>query len=230
MESPAYVHLHATLHVSNDQGIIAFPPVLVQMAPDPVLHARPPAGLFRSVCHITRQFAEQRISPGQLLLVRGNMAATLRMDDAIGFEVVDNDGSQIRLVRQGARGRSANAGRGRPQVISAQTREGESVLTENQAYSLNTMRCRDRTSSSGPWPRSLLPRLLRFSANSVIIERLRVLTWVGENQSWAVSCISRLSCQSQVGANWSSRILRAPIALGPTLSQAVEQLLAQVDA
>ena len=43
------VHLHATLHICNDQGIIAF---TTSGDLDPVLHVEPPTGLFRSVCHI----------------------------------------------------------------------------------------------------------------------------------------------------------------------------------
>ena len=46
------VHLHATLHVFNDQGIIAFTTGSLGVDPDPALHVEPPTGLFRSVCHI----------------------------------------------------------------------------------------------------------------------------------------------------------------------------------
>jgi len=82
-------HLHATLHVYNDQGIIAFT-TGAGFDPDPVLHVRPPSGLFRSICHIPGNLLNSGSHHVGLLLVRSNMAATYRQDGAIGFEVVDN--------------------------------------------------------------------------------------------------------------------------------------------
>jgi lipopolysaccharide transport system ATP-binding protein len=81
------VHLHATLHIYNDQGLIAFTagPDL-----DPVLHVQPPVGLFRSVCHIPGNLLNSGLHRVGLFLVRGDMAATYRMDDVIGFEVIDD--------------------------------------------------------------------------------------------------------------------------------------------
>ncbi len=46
------VHLHATLHIYNDQGILAFTTGPAMEVQDPVIYVHPPAGLFRSVCHI----------------------------------------------------------------------------------------------------------------------------------------------------------------------------------
>lgn len=82
------VHLHATLHVYNDQGIIAFTTGPLDL--DPQLHVHPPTGLFRSVCHIPANLLNSGFHQISLFLVRGNMAATYRLDEAIGFEVIDN--------------------------------------------------------------------------------------------------------------------------------------------
>ena len=60
------VHLHATLHIYNDQGIIAFT-ASAGFVPDPVLHAQPSRGLLRSVCHIPGKPIEQWISPCHLV-------------------------------------------------------------------------------------------------------------------------------------------------------------------
>jgi lipopolysaccharide transport system ATP-binding protein len=83
------VHLHATLHVYNDQGIIAFT-TGAGVDPDPGLHVQPPTGLFRSVCHIPGNLLNSGFHRVGLFLVRGNTAATYQLDEAIGFEVVDN--------------------------------------------------------------------------------------------------------------------------------------------
>jgi lipopolysaccharide transport system ATP-binding protein len=83
------IHLHATLHVYNDQGIIAFT-TGAGVEPDPVLHVQPPTGLFRSVCHIPGNLLNSGFHRIALLLIRGNMAATYRLDEAIGVEVIDN--------------------------------------------------------------------------------------------------------------------------------------------
>jgi lipopolysaccharide transport system ATP-binding protein len=84
------VHLHATLHVCNDQGIIAFT-TGAGVHPDPVFHIQPPTGLFRSICHIPGNLLNSGFHRVNLWLVRGNMAATYWLDEAIGFEVVDNN-------------------------------------------------------------------------------------------------------------------------------------------
>jgi lipopolysaccharide transport system ATP-binding protein len=81
------VHLHTTLHIYSDQGIIAF---TTGVDPDPVLHVKPPAGLYRSVCHIPGGLLNSGFHRVSLLLVRGNMAATYKVDEAVGFEVLDN--------------------------------------------------------------------------------------------------------------------------------------------
>ena len=80
-------HLHATLHIFNDQGIVAFTTGPVA---DPVIHNRPPAGLFRSVCHIPGSLLNSGFHYVALYLVRGNRSVTYRQDEVIGFEVVDN--------------------------------------------------------------------------------------------------------------------------------------------
>ncbi len=80
-------HLHATLHIFNDQGIVAFTTGPVA---DPVMHHRPPAGLFRSVCHIPGSLLNSGFHHAGLFLVRGSTAATYQQDGVIGFEVIDN--------------------------------------------------------------------------------------------------------------------------------------------
>jgi lipopolysaccharide transport system ATP-binding protein len=84
------VHLHATLHVYNDQGIIAFTTGSLGADPDPALHVKPPTGLFRSVCHIPGNLLNSGFHRASLFLVRGNQSATYIQNEAIGFEVVDN--------------------------------------------------------------------------------------------------------------------------------------------
>ena len=80
-------HLHATLHLYNDQGIIAF---TTSDELDPVLHVAPPAGLFRGVCHIPGDLLNSGFHHLNLLLVRDDMSATFKLEDAVGFEVLDN--------------------------------------------------------------------------------------------------------------------------------------------
>jgi len=82
-------HLHATLHICNDQGIIAFT-ASAGFAPDPVLHDQPPVGQFRSVCHIPGNLLNIGFYRVSLFLVRDSIVASYRLDEAIGFEVVDN--------------------------------------------------------------------------------------------------------------------------------------------
>ncbi|MBN1920161.1 MAG: ABC transporter ATP-binding protein, partial [Anaerolineae bacterium] len=82
------VHLHPTLHIYNDQGIVAFS-ASAGFAPDPELHEHPPIGLLRSVCHIPGNLLNSGFYHVGLLLVRGNMGATYHLDEAVGFEIVD---------------------------------------------------------------------------------------------------------------------------------------------
>jgi lipopolysaccharide transport system ATP-binding protein len=88
------VHLHATFHIYNDQGIIAFT-TSAGFDPDPMLHVQPPIGLFHSVCHIPGNLLNSGVHRVGLFLVRGNMAATYQLDEAIGFEVIDNAGRKF---------------------------------------------------------------------------------------------------------------------------------------
>jgi len=83
------VHLHATLHIYNNQGILAFT-TSSGANPDPGLHVQPPAGLFRSVCHIPGNFLNSGFHRLNLLLVRGKKPENFKLVDAIGFEVIDN--------------------------------------------------------------------------------------------------------------------------------------------
>jgi lipopolysaccharide transport system ATP-binding protein len=81
------VHLHTTLHIYNDQGIIAF---TTSPDPDSRMHIRPAAGLFRSVCYIPANLLNSGFHRVTLLLVRGKMTSTFRLEEAIGFEIVDD--------------------------------------------------------------------------------------------------------------------------------------------
>ena len=81
-------HLHATLHVYNEQGILAFTTGGVP-SPDPAYPVWPPVGLFRSVCHIPGNFLNSGIHRIKLMLIRGNSADTYEMEEAIMFDVVD---------------------------------------------------------------------------------------------------------------------------------------------
>jgi lipopolysaccharide transport system ATP-binding protein len=81
------VHLHTTLHVYNDQGIVAF---TTGPDPEPSMHVQPPTGLFRSTCYIPGNLLNSGFHHVNLLLIRGSMSATYQLDEAIGFEVLDN--------------------------------------------------------------------------------------------------------------------------------------------
>jgi lipopolysaccharide transport system ATP-binding protein len=81
------VHLHATLHIYNDRGILAFTTGVSD--PDPILHFQPPAGLFRSVCHIPGSLLNSGSYRVDLLLVRFGSSRTYQMSEAIRFEVID---------------------------------------------------------------------------------------------------------------------------------------------
>lgn len=80
-------HLHTTLHIFNDQGIVAF---TTGAQIDPVLHNRPPVGLFRSVCHIPGSLLNSGFHHIGLFFVRDSESTTYQQDGVIGFEVVDN--------------------------------------------------------------------------------------------------------------------------------------------
>jgi lipopolysaccharide transport system ATP-binding protein len=83
-------HLHPTLHIFNDQGILAFSTFPIT-GTDPMLTEEPPAGLIRSVCHIPGNLLNSGFYFLNLMLVRSSKAAgTYRMKEAIGFEVIDN--------------------------------------------------------------------------------------------------------------------------------------------
>jgi lipopolysaccharide transport system ATP-binding protein len=84
------LHLHATLHVFNNQGILAFT-TGAGADPDPVLHIQPPAGLFHSVCHIPGNLLNSGFHRVNLLMVRGSKSENYKMEEAIGFEVIDNN-------------------------------------------------------------------------------------------------------------------------------------------
>jgi lipopolysaccharide transport system ATP-binding protein len=85
---PAVI-LHSVLHIYNDQGILAFT-TGTDYDPDPVLNDKPPAGLFRSTCHIPGSLLNSGFHFVNLILVRAYSDATYEMSDAIGFDVIDN--------------------------------------------------------------------------------------------------------------------------------------------
>jgi hypothetical protein len=82
-----------------------------------VLHVQPPTGLFRSVCHIPGNLLNSGFHRVGLGLVRGNMAATYWLAEAIGFEVIDN--SERKFAWYGKE----------PGVLSPQLRWETSCLT-----------------------------------------------------------------------------------------------------
>jgi lipopolysaccharide transport system ATP-binding protein len=83
------VHLHTTLHLYNDQRILAFTTSAMVEA-DPVLHLQPPIGLFRSVCHIPGNFLNSGYYSVDLWMIRFDDSGDYEMKEAIGFEVIDN--------------------------------------------------------------------------------------------------------------------------------------------
>jgi lipopolysaccharide transport system ATP-binding protein len=80
-------HLHTTLHIYNDQGIIAFTtgPHL-----DPTIHIKPPSGLFRAVCHVPANLLNSGFHRVELLFVRTGKDEAPKVDAAVGFEVLDD--------------------------------------------------------------------------------------------------------------------------------------------
>jgi lipopolysaccharide transport system ATP-binding protein len=83
------VHLHATLHFYNDQRILAFTTGSVDKN-DPSLNINPPAGLFHSVCHIPGNLLNSGSYRVDLLFIRHNTMGEYQLDEAVGFEVIDN--------------------------------------------------------------------------------------------------------------------------------------------
>jgi lipopolysaccharide transport system ATP-binding protein len=83
------VHLHTSLSIFNDQGILAFTTFPME-AKDPELYLHPLVGLFRSVCHIPGNFLNSGYFRVGLFMVRYSSMATFHMSEAIEFEVIDN--------------------------------------------------------------------------------------------------------------------------------------------
>jgi lipopolysaccharide transport system ATP-binding protein len=83
------VYLHATLHIYNEQGIIAFTTGAAGAVPDENLHVQPAAGLFRSICRVPGNLLNSGFHRVSIFMVRGSLSGTFILHDAIGFEVVD---------------------------------------------------------------------------------------------------------------------------------------------
>jgi len=82
-------HLHTTLHVNNDHGIIAFT-ASDGFEPDPNLHLHPPMGLFLTVCHIPRNLLNSGYHYITLLFVRNVRSTRFNFENVVGFEVIDS--------------------------------------------------------------------------------------------------------------------------------------------
>ena len=79
--------LNLSLHVYNEQGVIAFNAVPYQ---EPVWHGRPfPAGLFRSVCHVPGDLLNDGVHRVELLVVKDEGVVLHREDDVLVFDVRD---------------------------------------------------------------------------------------------------------------------------------------------
>lgn len=83
------VYLHSTLHIYNDQGIIAFTTGAAGADPDPALHIQPAAGLYRSICHVPGNLLNSGLHRVSVFLIRGSLSGTFIVHDAVGFEVAD---------------------------------------------------------------------------------------------------------------------------------------------
>ena len=82
------MHLNLSLHVYNEQGIIAFNAAPIN---EPVWHGRPfPAGLFRSVCHVPGDLLNDGLYRVQLLVVRDEGAILHIENDVLMFDVRDS--------------------------------------------------------------------------------------------------------------------------------------------
>ena len=82
------VHLHVTLHLFTEQGIIAFT-TGSGLTPDPVWPGCPPEGLFRSVCHVPGNLLNSGMHRVKVMIVRDSRFAGFTYEDAVAFEVVD---------------------------------------------------------------------------------------------------------------------------------------------
>lgn len=83
------MHLHATLHFVNEQGIVAFT-ASSGFDPDETVHEHPPAGLFRTVCHIPSPLLNSGSHRIAVFLVRADMSLTCRLGEMIEFDVIDD--------------------------------------------------------------------------------------------------------------------------------------------
>lgn len=79
--------LDLSLHIYNEQGIIAFNPGTVH---EPVWHGREfPTGLFRSACQVPGNLLNDGMYRVELLVVRDEGVIVHREDEALVFEVRD---------------------------------------------------------------------------------------------------------------------------------------------
>jgi len=86
--------LHVTLHLYNEQGVVAFSTFPTNEAK---WHGRPfPRGLFRSACRIPEHLLNSGLHRVLVLVVKDGRSVIYRHEDAVSFEVVDT------LTRQGA--------------------------------------------------------------------------------------------------------------------------------
>jgi len=82
------VHLHATLHIYNDRGVLAFT-TGAAFSSDYDLYTQPPVGLFRSICHIPGKLLNSGFHRINLMLARSNTMGSFYLEEAIGFNVID---------------------------------------------------------------------------------------------------------------------------------------------
>ncbi len=80
--------LNLSLHIYNEQGVIAFNAVPYQ---EPVWHGKPfPAGLFRSACYVPGDLLNDGVHRVELLVVRDEGFVLHREDDVLVFDVRDS--------------------------------------------------------------------------------------------------------------------------------------------
>jgi lipopolysaccharide transport system ATP-binding protein len=79
--------LSVTLHVLNEQGVIAF---TTGSGADPVWRGRPrPIGLYRSICDVPGNLLNSGRYRVTLLVVKDHSGPIYQLDDALSFDVID---------------------------------------------------------------------------------------------------------------------------------------------
>lgn len=83
-------HLHITLHIYNEEQIVAFSTASFET--DPIWNGRPfPTGLFRSICHIPPNFLNAGTYRILLLIVKDSDTIVYQYENILSYNIEDTD-------------------------------------------------------------------------------------------------------------------------------------------